>query len=233
MVSAPGFGWKHPSVWRDKLMYRSWILLVIPLLGPPQGLSLGNTMVTDEWCGPSSRQSGCSSAGNTHRLMGQARNLEMVDPLRALVVVGMMVVHHNRLLDPLVTPCMDMSNYCKDIIQKRTLKRMSDSDAKEIKAEAREIMPQPSTVNYKKPHPTISLWQNERKRLVDVTYEREEMEGQDEREKKDREEGDRPYSREFAGELAHIAPIPPGIVEADFDPNDDTSSDDDDFEESS
>ncbi|GJY44237.1 hypothetical protein Tco_0432450 [Tanacetum coccineum] len=36
---------------------------------------------------------------------------------------------------------------------------------------------------------------------------------------------------EFAGELAHIAPIPPGIVEAVFDPNDDTSSDDDDFED--
>ncbi|GKF50520.1 hypothetical protein Tco_0146987, partial [Tanacetum coccineum] len=36
---------------------------------------------------------------------------------------------------------------------------------------------------------------------------------------------------EFAGELAHIAPIPSGIVEADFDPNDDTSSDDDDFED--
>ncbi|GKB18223.1 hypothetical protein Tco_0852146 [Tanacetum coccineum] len=38
-------------------------------------------------------------------------------------------------------------------------------------------------------------------------------------------------NREFAGELAHIAPIPPGIVEANFDPNDDTSSDDDDFED--
>ncbi|GJZ64953.1 hypothetical protein Tco_0621649 [Tanacetum coccineum] len=36
-----------------------------------------------------------------------------------------------------------------------------------------------------------------------------------------------PILEEFAGELAHIAPIPPGIVEADFDPNDDTSSDDD------
>ncbi|GJS87362.1 hypothetical protein Tco_0769998, partial [Tanacetum coccineum] len=36
---------------------------------------------------------------------------------------------------------------------------------------------------------------------------------------------------EFAGELAHIAPIPPGIVEADFDPNDDTSSGNDDFED--
>ncbi|GJU44512.1 hypothetical protein Tco_1201778 [Tanacetum coccineum] len=34
---------------------------------------------------------------------------------------------------------------------------------------------------------------------------------------------------EFADELAHIAPIPPGIVEADLD--DDTSSDDDDFED--
>ncbi|GKA41247.1 hypothetical protein Tco_0733840 [Tanacetum coccineum] len=38
-----------------------------------------------------------------------------------------------------------------------------------------------------------------------------------------------PILEEFAGELAHIAPIPPGIVEAD--PDDDTSSDDDDFEE--
>ncbi|GKB16756.1 hypothetical protein Tco_0850679 [Tanacetum coccineum] len=40
-----------------------------------------------------------------------------------------------------------------------------------------------------------------------------------------------PILEEFAGELAHIAPIPPGIVEADFDPNDDTSSDNDDFED--
>ncbi|GKB09906.1 hypothetical protein Tco_0843829, partial [Tanacetum coccineum] len=40
-----------------------------------------------------------------------------------------------------------------------------------------------------------------------------------------------PILEEFTGELAHIAPIPPGIVEADFDPNDDTSSDDDDFED--
>ncbi|GJS27752.1 hypothetical protein Tco_0488372 [Tanacetum coccineum] len=39
-----------------------------------------------------------------------------------------------------------------------------------------------------------------------------------------------PILEEFAGELAHIAQIPPGIVEADFDPNDDTSSDDDSFE---
>ncbi|GJR82881.1 hypothetical protein Tco_0153666 [Tanacetum coccineum] len=40
-----------------------------------------------------------------------------------------------------------------------------------------------------------------------------------------------PIFEEIAGELAHIAPIPPGIVEADFDPNDDTSSDDDNFED--
>ncbi|GJV46894.1 hypothetical protein Tco_1437106 [Tanacetum coccineum] len=39
-----------------------------------------------------------------------------------------------------------------------------------------------------------------------------------------------PILQEFVGELAHITPIPPGIVEADFDPNDDTSSDDDSFE---
>ncbi|GJU86430.1 hypothetical protein Tco_1293976 [Tanacetum coccineum] len=36
-----------------------------------------------------------------------------------------------------------------------------------------------------------------------------------------------PILEEFAGELAHIAPIPPGIVNADFDLNDGTSSDDD------
>ncbi|GJX19258.1 hypothetical protein Tco_0221935 [Tanacetum coccineum] len=53
--------------------------------------------------------------------------------------------------------------YGQEISQKRTRERMSDQEAKEIKAEARKIMPQPST-------------------------EREEMEGQDE-EKKDREEG--------------------------------------------
>ncbi|GJX67086.1 hypothetical protein Tco_0302813, partial [Tanacetum coccineum] len=40
-----------------------------------------------------------------------------------------------------------------------------------------------------------------------------------------------PILEEFAGELAHIAPIPPGIVEADFDPNDGTSSNDDDLED--
>ncbi|GKA56699.1 hypothetical protein Tco_0755771 [Tanacetum coccineum] len=40
-----------------------------------------------------------------------------------------------------------------------------------------------------------------------------------------------PILEEFVGELAHIAPIPPGIIKADFDSNDDTSSDDDDFED--
>ncbi|GJV73837.1 hypothetical protein Tco_1493832 [Tanacetum coccineum] len=39
-----------------------------------------------------------------------------------------------------------------------------------------------------------------------------------------------PILEEFADELARIAPIPPGIVEADFDPNDDISSDDDSYE---
>ncbi|GJT18334.1 putative reverse transcriptase domain-containing protein [Tanacetum coccineum] len=38
-----------------------------------------------------------------------------------------------------------------------------------------------------------------------------------------------PILEEFADELAHIAPIPPGIVEADFDPNDDISNYDVDF----
>ncbi|GJS30322.1 hypothetical protein Tco_0490942 [Tanacetum coccineum] len=40
-----------------------------------------------------------------------------------------------------------------------------------------------------------------------------------------------PILEESAGELAYIAPIPPGIVEADFDLNVDTSSDNDDFED--
>ncbi|GKE08932.1 hypothetical protein Tco_1412483 [Tanacetum coccineum] len=40
-----------------------------------------------------------------------------------------------------------------------------------------------------------------------------------------------PILEDFVGELAHIAPIPPGIVEADFDLNDGTSSDDDYFED--
>ncbi|GKA24277.1 hypothetical protein Tco_0710310 [Tanacetum coccineum] len=40
-----------------------------------------------------------------------------------------------------------------------------------------------------------------------------------------------PILEEFTGELAHIAPIPPGIVEVDFDPDDDTLSNDDDFED--
>ncbi|GJY57538.1 putative reverse transcriptase domain-containing protein [Tanacetum coccineum] len=35
--------------------------------------------------------------------------------------------------------------YCKKSVKKRTRERMSDQEAKEIKAEAREIMPQPST----------------------------------------------------------------------------------------
>ncbi|GKF88219.1 hypothetical protein Tco_0259096, partial [Tanacetum coccineum] len=35
----------------------------------------------------------------------------------------------------------------QEISQKRTRERMSDQEAKEIKAEAREIMPQPSSVN--------------------------------------------------------------------------------------
>ncbi|GKA12631.1 hypothetical protein Tco_0692177 [Tanacetum coccineum] len=39
-----------------------------------------------------------------------------------------------------------------------------------------------------------------------------------------------PILEEFAGELTHIAPISPEFVEAGFDPNDDTSSNDDSFE---
>ncbi|GKF92222.1 hypothetical protein Tco_0278941, partial [Tanacetum coccineum] len=42
----------------------------------------------------------------------------------------------------------------QEISQKRTRERMSDQEAKDLKAEAREIMPQPSTVNCKKPQST-------------------------------------------------------------------------------
>ncbi|GKE80076.1 hypothetical protein Tco_1550076, partial [Tanacetum coccineum] len=35
----------------------------------------------------------------------------------------------------------------QEISQKRTRERMSDQEAKDLKAKAREIMPQPSTVN--------------------------------------------------------------------------------------
>ncbi|GKB26216.1 reverse transcriptase domain-containing protein [Tanacetum coccineum] len=48
---------------------------------------------------------------------------------------------------PLVWICQ----ISQEISQKRTRERMSDQEAKDLKAEAREIMPQPSTVNCKKP----------------------------------------------------------------------------------
>ncbi|GJS84012.1 hypothetical protein Tco_0750553 [Tanacetum coccineum] len=41
---------------------------------------------------------------------------------------------------------MDMSNIARKQSKKRTRERTSDQEAKEIKAEAREIMPQPSTM---------------------------------------------------------------------------------------
>ncbi|GKF66862.1 hypothetical protein Tco_0193379, partial [Tanacetum coccineum] len=40
-----------------------------------------------------------------------------------------------------------ISQILQVISQKRTRERMSDQEAKDLKAEAREIMPQPSTVN--------------------------------------------------------------------------------------
>ncbi|GJW96504.1 reverse transcriptase domain-containing protein [Tanacetum coccineum] len=55
-----------------------------------------------------------------------------------------------RASHPLCKISMDMSNIARKQSkngQKRTRERMSDQEAKEIKAEAREIMPQPSTVN--------------------------------------------------------------------------------------
>ncbi|GJR34346.1 hypothetical protein Tco_1210030 [Tanacetum coccineum] len=52
-------------------------------------------------------------------------------------------IDESNLWHPLVWICQIL----QEISQKRTRERMSDQEAKEIKAEAREIMPQPSTVN--------------------------------------------------------------------------------------
>ncbi|GKB66139.1 hypothetical protein Tco_0927551 [Tanacetum coccineum] len=53
----------------------------------------------------------------------------------------------------------------QEISQERTQERMNDQEAKDLKAEAREIMPQPSTVNHKKPRstkpPTPLLYKHE------------------------------------------------------------------------
>ncbi|GJY34022.1 hypothetical protein Tco_0418491 [Tanacetum coccineum] len=87
----------------------------------------------------------------------------------------------------------------QEISQKRTRERMSDQEAKEIKAEARKIMPQPSTVNCKKPqskpkpHSIVSINMRAEYAIYPKLFttenikERERMYGQDE-EKKDREE---------------------------------------------
>ncbi|GJU80794.1 hypothetical protein Tco_1283159 [Tanacetum coccineum] len=44
--------------------------------------------------------------------------------------------------------CMRYGQILQEISQERTRERMSDQEAKDLKAEAREIMPQPSTVNH-------------------------------------------------------------------------------------
>ncbi|GJU35075.1 reverse transcriptase domain-containing protein, partial [Tanacetum coccineum] len=79
----------------------------------------------------------------------------------------------------------------QEISQKRTRERMSDQEAKEIKAKAREIMPQPSTFNLTyPPHHATSLIRLDTPTKSSAYKERERIEGgQDEREKKDREEG--------------------------------------------
>ncbi|GKB96131.1 hypothetical protein Tco_0982268 [Tanacetum coccineum] len=59
------------------------------------------------------------------------------------------IVGIKRLLDDLRVTAAQVwiCQILQEISQKRTRERMSDQEAKEIKAEAREIMPQPSTVN--------------------------------------------------------------------------------------
>ncbi|GJS80141.1 hypothetical protein Tco_0730022 [Tanacetum coccineum] len=54
---------------------------------------------------------------------------------------------YKSMLTILFLPPVWICQILQEISQKRTRERMSDQEAKEIKAEAREIMPQPSTVN--------------------------------------------------------------------------------------
>ncbi|GKF40136.1 hypothetical protein Tco_0120197 [Tanacetum coccineum] len=54
----------------------------------------------------------------------------------------------NQIVEPFTleeSPVVWICQKSQEISQKRTRERMSDQEAKEIKAEAREIMPQPST----------------------------------------------------------------------------------------
>ncbi|GJZ10938.1 hypothetical protein Tco_0545697, partial [Tanacetum coccineum] len=57
---------------------------------------------------------------------------------------------------------MDMSNITSIQSKKRTRERMSDQEAKEIKAEAREIMPQPSTKSNYSSHTKVKTVNGER-----------------------------------------------------------------------
>ncbi|GKA35251.1 reverse transcriptase domain-containing protein [Tanacetum coccineum] len=79
------------------------------------------------------------------KAIGLFKHLELSQPDGPnFKVNGHRVQHYfGRDIPPKVWICQIL----QEISQKRTRERMSDQEAKEIKAEAREIMPQPSTVN--------------------------------------------------------------------------------------
>ncbi|GJV74649.1 hypothetical protein Tco_1506233 [Tanacetum coccineum] len=58
-----------------------------------------------------------------------------------------LTIKMNKMLNEMKALVVWICQILQEISQKRTRERMSDQEAKEIKAEAREIMPQPSTVN--------------------------------------------------------------------------------------
>ncbi|GJZ60959.1 hypothetical protein Tco_0617096 [Tanacetum coccineum] len=87
--------------------------------------------------------------GNALREEPEASGEKSLDPLASLVqgpVTPSMTKVNASGEEQVEDISMDMSNIARNQ-PTRTRERMSDQEAKEIKAEAREIMPQPSTVN--------------------------------------------------------------------------------------
>ncbi|GJY85115.1 hypothetical protein Tco_0499141 [Tanacetum coccineum] len=100
---------------------------------------------------------GTSGDGDKPTLgMAHKINAPDVKEFRILGMVFCRLMVGNRILIEDFSDCVIGTNsvprygyvkYCKKSVKKRTRERMSDQEAKELKAEAREIMPQPSSVN--------------------------------------------------------------------------------------
>ncbi|GJW45792.1 hypothetical protein Tco_0077438 [Tanacetum coccineum] len=76
---------------------------------------------------------------NVHRLI---TNIESLKTTLLLILCSSLLLHF-----PFLSWIVWICQISQEISQKQTRERMSDQEAKELKAEAREIMPQPSTVN--------------------------------------------------------------------------------------